>query len=97
MTTAHRVQTISKIYNNKIEVLPNDIRVKIPDLIKTSRIGATQPTLILPFFRDQIAIYPATILNSYLLMTKPLRGSEDHLFIGLKKPHKAVTSQTLSK
>lgn len=97
LTTAHRVQTISKININNIEVLPNEIQVKIPDLIKTSRIGATQPTLILPFFREQLAICPATTLNSYLLMTNPLRGSEDHLFIGLKKPHKAITSQTLSR
>lgn len=97
LTTAHRVQTISKINIINIEVFPNEIQIKIPDLIKTSRVGATQPTLILPFFRDQPAICPAATLNSYLLMTNPLRGSEVHLFIGLKKPHKAVTSQTLSR
>lgn len=97
LITAHRVQTISKININNIEVLSNEIQIKIPDLIKTSRDGATQPTLILPFFRDKPAICPATTLNSYLLMTNPLRGSEVHLFISLKKPHKAVTSQTLSR
>lgn len=49
-----------------------------------------------------MAICPATTLNYYLLMTNPLRGSEDGLLLALnsyslKEPHKAVTSQTLSK
>ncbi|CAH2108885.1 unnamed protein product [Euphydryas editha] len=50
LTTAHRLQTISKINIKNIEIYSNEIHIKIPDLIKSSRPGSTQPLLILPIF-----------------------------------------------
>lgn len=96
LTTAHRAQTISKIDIRNIEFHINETCIKIPDLIKTSRPGATQPVLVLPFYREKPEICPVVTLRSYLGMTKDLRS--DHcLFVSLKKPHKSVTSQTISR
>lgn len=98
LVTAHRMQTISKIkilnidFNN-----PDHISIKIPDLIKSSRLGASQPNLILPFFVDRPTICPALALKRYLDMTQALRGDIDTLFISIKKPYRPVTAQTLGR
>ncbi|XP_061721260.1 uncharacterized protein LOC133528068 isoform X1 [Cydia pomonella] len=96
LTTAHRVQTLSKINIKNIEFHVNEIHIKIPDLIKTSRVGVAQPTLVLPYFRERPEICPCAALHSYLDVTKSLRSS-DVLFVSLNKPHRAITSQTLSR
>lgn len=97
LTTAHRVQTISKINIKNIEFFDNEVQIKIPDLIKTSRVGTPQPVLILPYFRSRPEICPTTTLSAYLDLTQTLRNNEDNLFLSLKKPHKNVTAQTLSR
>lgn len=96
LTTAHRMQTLSKIKTVNIEFLNDKITIKIPDFIKTSRPGANQPILFLPYFNDKPSICPAKALECYLRKTSPIRKSES-LFIGMSRPHKAVGSQTLSR
>lgn len=97
LVTAHRVQTLSKIKICNIERFPKEIKIKIPDLIKTSRIGASQPMLIIPFFDKKPEICPAQVILTYLEMTEGLRINTDTLFISFKKPHKSVGAQTLSR
>jgi hypothetical protein len=96
LATAHRIQTISKINIKNIEIESNRITIKIPDLIKTSRIGAKQPILFLPFFRDKQSICPAQTLVCYLERTRDVRKS-DYLFLAFKKPNGPVGTQTLSR
>lgn len=96
LTTAHRVQTFSKIVVNNIEILSTKVIIKIPDIIKTTRLGAKQPILFLPFFTENLQICPATTLLCYVNRTRSLRGS-NYLFVTSKRPHKAVTTQTLSR
>ncbi|XP_049886177.1 uncharacterized protein LOC126380656 [Pectinophora gossypiella] len=96
LTTAHRLQTISKINVKNIETSDDRISIKIPDILKTSRPGCKQPVLFLPFFNDKPSICPAKTLQIYISKTESLRTSE-MLFIGLKKPHNAVGTQTLSR
>ncbi|XP_047028734.1 uncharacterized protein LOC124636613 [Helicoverpa zea] len=96
LTTAHRVQTLSKINIDNIEIFATKVSIKIPDLIKTSRPGAAQPELILPFFRERPEICPVSALGCFLELTKDLRKTKN-LFISINKPHKSVTSQTLSR
>lgn len=96
IVTAHRVQTFSLIKITNIQVLPEKVYIKIPDLIKTSRPGSVQPSLMLPFFTSNAKICPASALLNYLERTSCIRDC-DNLFIAYKKPHKAVTPQTLSR
>lgn len=96
LITAHRVQTLSKINLKNIEILPSKILIKIPDLIKTSRIGTNQPLLHIPYFLEKPQICPGKTLQSYISRTAKLRKSKI-LFISFKKPHRVVTSQTLSR
>lgn len=96
LVTAHRVQTLSMINIKNIEILPTQIIIKIPELIKTSRIASKQPVLRIPFFEQKPEICPAKTLASYLNRTAAIRKSQ-RLFISFKKPHNPVTTQTLSR
>lgn len=97
LVTAHRVQTLSKINIDNISFSESRASIKITDLIKTSRIGSPQPTLILPFFVQKPQICPGKTLRDYLCKTATLRGDVKYLFITRKKPYRAVSSQTLSR
>lgn len=97
LVTAHRMQTLSKINVFNIEQHLNNIVIKIPDLIKTSRSGSFQPILTLPYFAQNPAICPCKTLLDYIEKTKLLRGNRSNLFISFRKPHKAVGPQSLSR
>ncbi|XP_052754135.1 uncharacterized protein LOC128201377 [Galleria mellonella] len=98
LASAHRVQTLALININNIEHQPTQISIKIPNEIKTSsRLGAKQPLLILPFFSEKPEICPSTTLTAYLKRTKNLRQNLVNLFVGYKKPHKNVGAQTISR
>lgn len=96
LATAHRVQTFSKIKTINIEKRSDQIIIKIPDIIKTSRPGSKQPILVIPHFKEKPTICPAAALLAYIDKTSSLRKCET-LFIGLKKPHLAVGPQSLSR
>lgn len=99
LCTAHRVQTLSLIKTNNIVFNEDQIIVAITNLIKTSTINREQPTLIIPYFKDRPSICPAQCLKDYLQMTTNIRNEiESHnLFLAYKRPHKPVTSQTISR
>lgn len=98
LVTAHRVQTFSLIMINNITVRDkNEIIIKIPDFIKTSRPHSFQPILKLPYFSQRPQICPATCLESYINKTRALRSdNNNHLFISFRKPHAKISSQRLS-
>lgn len=97
LSTAHRMQTFSKIHISNIQFSNAQVLIKIVDLIKTSRIGSLQPILILPVFSERVQICPVAALKSYLDKTKNLRNNQDYLFISIRRPHGPVSSQTLAR
>lgn len=97
LITAHRAQTLSKIKISNILTNSTQVNIKIPDLVKTSRPGANQPLLVIPFFEERREICPGRTLISYINATKDLRKNCDYLFISFRKPHNPVSSQTLSR
>lgn len=98
LVTAHRVQTLSLIQLHNINTQnTNEIIIKIPDIIKTSKPNTFQPVLKLPFYNENPNICPARCLMEYINKTSTIRSSNiTHLFVSFKKPHRRVTSQTLS-
>lgn len=96
--TAHRVQTLSLIRVSHINKCADSLQIPISDIIKTSTVGREQPVLILPYFRTNLNICPATTLDDYLLMTSSLRpDNTDHLLLTYKKPHKRASPQSISR
>ena len=96
LITGHKMQSFSLIKIENIEH-PNDlIEIKIPDRIKTSGNGKNQPTLILPYYKEENKLCVASTLKFYIEKIKELRKDIPNLFISIKRPFKAVTSQTLA-
>lgn len=99
LITAHRVQTLSKIrITNITKIRREKFIIRISDQIKTSGLGKLQPLLSLPYFDENPSICPARALEQYLLSSASKRQENcDFLFIGVKRPHKSVCSQSLSR
>lgn len=95
--SAQRVQTLSLIKIENIKETSGGFEIKIPDLIKTSRAGSTQPLIKLPFLNEEPKCCVARALQRYLQVTEPLRGLTKELFITIKKPYKAAGKQTISR
>lgn len=98
IASAQRMQTISLIKLSNISLHNDMIVIKITDLIKTSRPGACQPLIRLPYIRENPSICPALAVQTYINKTEQLRTNQsDNLFIGVRKPHNKVGSQTLGR
>ncbi|XP_067203951.1 uncharacterized protein [Linepithema humile] len=95
--TAHRLQTLALIKISNISSSDKGLEVKIPDRIKSSRVGTKQPLLKLPFFKEKPGLCIAKTLLHYLKVTQGLRNGEDTLFISFQRPHKKVKKDTLGK
>ena len=94
LITAQRVQTLALIKLENSTFLVDSI----PDRIKTTRLNRNQPYLKIPFFREQPKLCSASTLQVYISRTKELQSeSENRLIITNKKPHKAATSQSISR
>lgn len=97
LTTAHRVQTFSKINLDNINKFEDRIEIRISEKIKTSGPNKYQPILILPFFKDKEELCVASAALAYINATKNLRGNEKHLILTYKKPYHPASSQTISR
>lgn len=94
--TSHRIQTFSLIKISNIRKYDTGFEIKVPDLIKTSRPGNAQPLFSLKF-SSQKELCIASLLEAYLNRTVPLRGQLDSLFITVRKPHRAASTETISR
>lgn len=65
LVTAHRVQPLSLISMDNVVHYKSSVHIKIPDIIKTSKPGASQPLLILPVFTDKSELCVANTLLNY--------------------------------
>ena len=97
LSTAHRAQTLAFIKLCNIYETTKGLEIKIPELIKTSGPGSFQPLLVLHTNSENPMLCVASVILRYIEMTKSLRNNVDSLFISLKKPHKAIGPQTVSR
>lgn len=98
LATAQRLQTICKIKLENIKTYEKEIKIYIPDRIKTSKLGKTQPVLLFPFLNDQPELCVATLLQIYMEKTKDIRPKEaNSLILTYKKPYHPAGTQTISR
>lgn len=97
LCTAHRAQTIASIRLDNIGISKDGVLIHITDRIKTSAPGRCQPLLSIPYFKDYPKNCVATVLKMYIEKSKTLRVDSTKLFIAIKRPHKDVGSQTISR
>lgn len=97
LVTAHRAQTLSLIKVNNIVRVREGLEIKIEDRIKTSGVNRTQPVLRLPRFTERPSLCVASCIETYLEKTKAIRGNEQQLFLTIKNPVRAATTQTICR
>lgn len=97
LCSAQRAQTFSKIKLSNIKQLGEGIEIVFSDILKTSGPKKYQPQLQFPYFLENPELCIASAILHYIDMTRTIRGNEDILFLTIKKPHKAATTQTLSR
>lgn len=97
LTTGHRIQTLQLIEIPNIQTAGNQIQIKIPARIKTSGPRRKQPILNIPFYLEDKRICVASTLEAYIKRTGNIRKNCKRLMISHKKPHKQVTTQTISR
>ena len=52
--------------------------------------------IFVPCFKKNTKLDPKRVLQSYIKRTEEFRNGENKLFLSFNKPHKAVSSQTIS-
>ncbi|KAJ0169654.1 hypothetical protein K1T71_014839 [Dendrolimus kikuchii] len=97
LATAQRVQTLSSIKLEDINISNNKITIIISDLLKTSVITRKQTVIELPFYLQNPKICPASTLQEYIERTKAIRNHEKYLLITFKKPHHRASKQSISR
>lgn len=96
LTTGQRLQTLVLINIENIETSDSGIKIKIPDQIKTTKPGAFQPELILPFCKKKPGLCVASAVLDYIDYTKEQRQKETkNLFLSTVKPFRKASSQTI--
>lgn len=66
LITGHRLQSLSLIKIENINIISDRVQILIPDTIKTSGPGRSQPHLQIPFFGANPNLCVASILIRYL-------------------------------
>lgn len=95
--SAQRLQTLASIKISNVIRTEIGLEIRITDMIKTSRIGASQPVIKLPYFVIKKGLCIASTLDYYIKVTSSLRGDIDDLFITSRKPYKKASKDTLSR
>lgn len=95
--TAHRTQTLASIKLSNIKNSSEGYEIEIPDRIKTSRPGASQPLLVLPYCPENPKLRIASTIDEYIRRTSRLSGLVDNLLLTIKKPFSAASSTTISR
>lgn len=96
--SGQRVQTLTAIRVSQTSIYPNKLIICIPDRVKTSAPGHTQPVFTFSRFFERPKLCIVSLLEHYLHITKNLRVHNcNYLFISCVKPHRAITVQTMSR
>ena len=96
ITSAQRVQTLSLIKISNIIFHEDKCTIIIDQLLKTSRNKFHQQPIEYSKFGNQ-NLCIVDLLQSYIDITKEIRGEEDYLFISYAKPNKKISASTISR
>lgn len=97
LCTGQRVQTIQSISIDNI-VMGNPVQITLPAILKTTRPGAPNPVLTLPFYLENNKLCIVKTLQDYICRTEMYRINDNYkqLILTTVKPYKPASSQTIS-
>ncbi|XP_055510073.1 uncharacterized protein LOC129708389 [Leucoraja erinacea] len=97
LVTAQRVQSLSKLSLDSLIISPEKLVFVIQDLIKQNRPGSSGQVFEFMVYPYDERLCIARHIQLYIEYTKSIRGQRMVLLISYKKPHKRVTTQTISR
>ena len=97
LLTAQRSQTLSLLSLDNMKRKGNIIVFIVNDLLKQSRPGHVGLKVELKGYPPDRRLCVKTVLDEYLQRTFFLRKDEKKLFISYRKPHDAVTKDTIAR
>jgi integrase len=95
LVSGQRVQTLAAINIKNIQKLDDKVVISFDKVLKTSRPGH-HTTVEICSYNDNPNLCPVKCLEAYLNYTSSHR-QHDSLFLGLCKPYKPVSTQTISR
>lgn len=96
LITAQRVQTLAAIQITDI-VWEEPVQVVVRANLKCSSLRKPNVVLVLPSYAEDKTLCVVASLKAYLARTRLIRGDEQQLLISYQRPHKRVTSQSISR
>lgn len=97
LATGQRIQTLASLQLKNVFFSPTEARIRVTDLLKTSKPHAVGTTLVLPKFQERPLVCPVGTLEKYLAVTKVLRGTSSKLFLCTTRPFGPASTTTLSR
>lgn len=97
LISAQRLQTIESLDISNMYKEPNKTTFIIRNHLKQSRPGTVPPQISLTSFPSDDKLDANQLLERYLEVTAPLRGTSTRLFISYQPPYKPVSRQTLAR
>ena len=97
LLTAQRVQTLHVLMLDDIVLTDTECHIAVRRLLKQTRPGRHLSEIVLPAFPSNKNVCVVEVLHEYVARTSPLRGTAQTMFISYRKPHKAVSRDTLSR
>ena len=97
LSSAQRAQTLHVINVNNVSFADDLVEIPIFKLLKQTTARNRKFLIRLKPFKDQPSLCVIKCLRAYIEKTKVLRGNEEQLLISFVKPHKPVTTQTISR
>ncbi|KAJ8035423.1 hypothetical protein HOLleu_22647 [Holothuria leucospilota] len=97
LISAQRLQTIERLDTSNMYKKANKTVFILTNRLKESRPGIVPPQISLDSFPCDDKLDVNQLLERYLEVTAPLRGSNTRLFVSYQLPYKLVTRQTLAR
>ena len=97
LISAQRVQSLHLLNLEKMQLKNNKAVFVIDHLLKQSRPGNAGKILDLQAYPADRRLCVLTYLKQYIAATQELRADEKYLLISYKRPHKRISTQTVSR
>jgi len=97
LLSGQRCQTMATLNIETMSLNDKRCTFFVHSLLKQTRRRVHQKPIELLAFKDEPDLCIVTTLKEYLNRTKPLRGNDTQLFISLQKPHRGVSTDTISR
>ena len=96
LLTGQRLQTLSLIKLSGVDFQPSNCTIYVQDVLKTTAPSRhIQPIVLDKYDTGNLCVVKH--LEHYIALTRPLRGNCDQLLISYQRPHKPVSTDTLSR